>query len=1666
MGETRKKIGVLCLPGLENFLPEIVAHLAKSRSVRSYFGAEQRGIEEICAWADIVWIEWANELAVQLTGHPTILKDKRVICRLHSYEALSGYVAAVDWEKIDDVIFVAEHVRSVVVDQWASFPEDKQIKKGPMTHVVPNGIDLGKFLYKQHVRGTKIAALGNISHKKGPMMLLHAFHRLYNTSRKYKLYIGGETQDFRYMLYFRHMIKQLGMQNNVFFTGKVDDVPKFFEDKNFVISTSPWEGCPVALMEAMAMGVQPLIHNFVGAEAIFPKHMLWNTPTDLLRMVKKGQYDSKHCREFIERSYSLEKQLQAIDEIIDAEPVSPEEEKQIIDKNGEVKMSGDVLADLVSISSKQVASADPVAPVGTPVEKDVPMQPLPELRKESAEKALRWLKKHCFANGAIVSNKNQTLYPEVTGYLIPTLLKYGEADLARGWAEELQSAQQPDGSYFGPDGKASFAFDTAQVVRGLVALDDVAFEETIYKACNWILENSSEEGQLPPPKDAAAWSMGARGAVPELVHLYCLKPMYDAGELLGIKAFTAFANRSSDWYGKNLVSAGVDFKQPGMMSHFFCYIMEALVELKFEGRARKSMAAVDQIMQDKPGFPAWFDVSWVCSPGQAQAALVWAKLGELDRAKALLSYMQMLQANNGGFYGSYGMGAEYFPAEQIPWAVKFYLDAFSEVEQLQEQVAEVEENLSPEKWNKVLIDERSLDDVVTRFHNRAVLPWLSSLVAHTESGKAVLELGSGTGELSAGLAAKGRQVTLLDFSEESLSFSQRLFEELGLEGRFEKGDVLESLPFADDSFDCVFSSGLLEHFNGEQIEHIMAESARVSEGKVISMVPNASCRPYMAGKKLQEEAGTWKWGKEEPKNTMKDYFQTAGLETIDEFSVAQEHALRFIYDEELREKYRKINEEERQGYLLVTVGKKEKERKLDLISEEKIGTRQKDLPISLIKTTEVSKDTDRSCLVVVPNDPLQAYVDAGYSDQTEYFNPLGFWNEVYCLSPYESEEKEMYGMHVVPTAAAEFVEGVKEVGADLVRIYDMRVLNILANKILPDVSIVCSVHDVKLERVSPQWPKVDYFIAMSGAIRDFMTKEIGVPADRIYNMSNRVDMVKFRYVPASGALIGAYADFRNRFPGDKRILHVGRRDQYKNLETVIKALAKPEMPSDYVLLAVGKGDNEKYEKLAKELGVADRCFFIESVPNDDLPRYYSWCDCLCNPSRVEGFGIVFIEALACGAAVVSTDIAPMNEFISSDIWNKDRSVNMQKNGFLVTDCEDSVELARAVVVACEGEQLKQLAERNARGSVKKFSKEAVDKAEVEIYKDVLRKYQKRKEERGRTIPVAFTGVSKNDLETRPLLFGGSCEDDWKKIAGRSDDAWLYHTYEEQLILKDAWNAESHSFLIYKKGEPIGIFPLQRHMGNPGLLDSIILGSGGLALIEEDNNAEDLCYQHLESLIRNGVCNAIKINLPKLAPKVLANPYSENPLLSRGFADASTKTGVLRLDKYPEEVMYEKVRRNHKRDIKWAKRHNTKIVVVSGSEAVNAYYALHKETYAKSDLKPHPIAYFQQIDKYFRDGRVASFQAWIKDRLVAVANVAVYKGAALYWTAANTEEAYEKGAQKLLLWKAMMYCKGNGVKWFEIGEKFDDPKVEKHEGLSQYKTGWGEEEFLMCKGVLR
>jgi phosphatidyl-myo-inositol dimannoside synthase len=145
----------------------------------------------------------------------------------------------------------------------------------------------------------------------------------------------------------------------------------------------------------------------------------------------------------------------------------------------------------------------------------------------------------------------------------------------------------------------------------------------------------------------------------------------------------------------------------------------------------------------------------------------------------------------------------------------------------------------------------------------------------------------------------------------------------------------------------------------------------------------------------------------------------------------------------------------------------------------------------------------------------------------------------------------------------------------------------------------------------------------------------GIPAERVHRLPWGLD-------PEFEACLAArvHPPLPPGYPGDGNvILTVGRWDpaeRYKGADTLISALPRVlrSAPDAYLVLIGDGADRPRLEQLAQDLGVSHRTRFLPGLTQDELFACYSACSLFALPSSGEGFGLVFLEAMAHGKPVI------------------------------------------------------------------------------------------------------------------------------------------------------------------------------------------------------------------------------------------------------------------------------------------------------------------------------------------------------------------------------------------------------------------------------------------------
>lgn len=209
-------------------------------------------------------------------------------------------------------------------------------------------------------------------------------------------------------------------------------------------------------------------------------------------------------------------------------------------------------------------------------------------------------------------------------------------------------------------------------------------------------------------------------------------------------------------------------------------------------------------------------------------------------------------------------------------------------------------------------------------------------------------------------------------------------------------------------------------------------------------------------------------------------------------------------------------------------------------------------------------------------------------------------------------------------------------------------------------------------------------LAVSQFTRDVVAQECGIARERIEVVYNGVDPESF--FPA-----GPAADLlaRHGLEGKRAFVTISRFDDYKGIDRAIGAFSRvAKLHPDARYLVCGDGpDRARLEGLVRSRGLEGRVIFAGSVPHDRLRDYYNLAHAFVLVSRddfaapnFEGFGIVFLEAAACGKASIAGRSGGIGDAVVDG-----------KTGWLV-DPNDEEAIAAAMI-----ESLENLAKTSALG---------------------------------------------------------------------------------------------------------------------------------------------------------------------------------------------------------------------------------------------------------------------------------------------------------------------------------------------------------------------------------
>lgn len=244
-----------------------------------------------------------------------------------------------------------------------------------------------------------------------------------------------------------------------------------------------------------------------------------------------------------------------------------------------------------------------------------------------------------------------------------------------------------------------------------------------------------------------------------------------------------------------------------------------------------------------------------------------------------------------------------------------------------------------------------------------------------------------------------------------------------------------------------------------------------------------------------------------------------------------------------------------------------------------------------------------------------------------------------------------------------------------------------------------------LQRITRQ---ADALVAATQAHFDASTQiPKDIPAKRRHVIPYGLDYAPLALSPRTAALRD---ELRARAQGRGLVFALGRHVYYKGFDVLIEAMQHTDATNALLILGGDGPLRPQLERQAAALGVGDRVVFSGRIPEEDLAAYFNACDVFCLPSvePSEAFGLVQLEAMACGKPVVCTQLN-----------NGVNVVNVHGQTGFAVPVRDPVALGHCLARLLQDEALRQKLGEQALAHTRSYSVPAMTASHIRLYQDLL-----------------------------------------------------------------------------------------------------------------------------------------------------------------------------------------------------------------------------------------------------------------------------------------------------------------------------------------------------------
>lgn len=246
--------------------------------------------EELLRWANVVYCEWCLGNAVWYSAR--VRPAQRLVIRLHLQERTTGHPDQVNWDSVDHLVFIAQHVHDEVLGKLGdAFTSN--------AHLIYNTFDAAKFDQpKREGAEFRLGLLGYCPMRKNPQLALEILAGLHAQDERWRLALTGRPpqgyswlwarpEEREFYERFEAYIVEHGLESALIRQDWTDDPAAWYASIDFILSCSDFEGSHQAVAEGMAAGCIPVVHQWEGAAEMYPNSLLIRSADEAVERIRE-----------------------------------------------------------------------------------------------------------------------------------------------------------------------------------------------------------------------------------------------------------------------------------------------------------------------------------------------------------------------------------------------------------------------------------------------------------------------------------------------------------------------------------------------------------------------------------------------------------------------------------------------------------------------------------------------------------------------------------------------------------------------------------------------------------------------------------------------------------------------------------------------------------------------------------------------------------------------------------------------------------------------------------------------------------------------------------------------------------------------------------------------------------------------------------------------------------------------------------------------------------------------------------------------------------------------------------------------------------------------------------------------------------------------------------